>query len=120
MVKRNYRFEKLVRDKILAHLKQDGQVAHRVRRLNNEEFVKSLIEKLREELEELETAKDKTDMVSELADLQELVDELIKALNINSKKLEEKQGEKRKKNGGFKKRQYIGFVEVPEESKWID
>ncbi|MCD8484080.1 nucleoside triphosphate pyrophosphohydrolase [Candidatus Woesebacteria bacterium] len=67
-------------------------------------FKKNLKNKLLEEAQEVASATSRTDLLEELADLQEVVNALCDLNNIDSSDLAQKQKSKREKAGGFKKK----------------
>lgn len=74
---RKFRFNKLVRDKIVDGMRSvGGKPNHRV--LNNEEFKIELIRKIQEEAKEFELQPN-DDIVELLADVQEVLDTLSKS-----------------------------------------
>ena len=83
--------------------------------LSGKQLTKALLTKLKEEANELKTS----DLsVGEIADLQELVDALAAHLGVDKKGLRQRQTEKRKNNGAFKKGHFIDTVKLPADNKW--
>ena len=58
-------------------------------------------------------------MVSELADLVELIESLKRASGITDDHIEQARHKKLDKAGGFEKRQFVEWMEEPEGSSWI-
>ena len=75
----------------------------------------ALVEKLIEEAKELKSAKMS---VEEIADLQEIIDQICKNLKISSQELAHVQKAKRDKNGGFENGDFIETVTLPADNKW--
>ncbi len=98
--------KKLVRDKIPEIIKAEGRKPV-TRILNNEEYLKELIEKLKEETEELEA--DQT--IEELADIQEVLFAILEVFNSNKAELEKVRIEKAQKRGSFKDKIFLEEVE---------
>src|SRR3990167_10363978 len=98
--------KKLIRDKIPEIIKADGRKPV-TRILDDKEYLSELIEKLKEETEELET--DLT--VEELADIQEVLFAILDVFKSNREELEKVRQKKAKERGTFKKRIYLGKVE---------
>lgn len=113
---RTFVLNKLVRDKIVAANEAAGAtVEHKV--LSGYELNKALVDKLVEEAKELQA-----DEVSanELADVQEIINQLCENLGISKDELATTQKAKRDKNGGFKNGDYIGTLSLPETSEWVE
>jgi predicted house-cleaning noncanonical NTP pyrophosphatase (MazG superfamily) len=115
---RKFKFAKLVRDKIVDSIETTGGKVKK-RTLSSEEFVKELKAKILEEAREIPTDTDE-ELISELADLQEIIDNLREALNITIEDLKLVQEKKNEKAGSFKKKIYIEHVEVRADYPWID
>jgi predicted house-cleaning noncanonical NTP pyrophosphatase (MazG superfamily) len=116
---RYFKFEKLVRDKILPQMQQNQHVVRGVKKLNDSEFINELIKKILEEAHEMANVSSKEDLKNELADVYETLDYLKTALSISNEELELKKKQKSDKNGGFNDRIYIVDVGVDEDNQWI-
>lgn len=118
---RNFLMNKLVRDKIAANMESQGKKVE-TRILNDEEFVKELKVKLGEELAELNEVNfgDRDNFKNELADIQLLIDYLLKTNNISKEELEEFQKKKNEKVGAFDKRIFAGKVSLQDDDEWVD
>jgi predicted house-cleaning noncanonical NTP pyrophosphatase (MazG superfamily) len=104
-----FRYAKLVRDNIPAIIVKDGaKVQKKV--LSQKSYELELKKKLLEESSELLEAKDRTEMLSELADLEEILDNLRAALHIGKAELKSVQAKKRLKNGSFRRRFYVDHI----------
>lgn len=140
---RTFRYNKLVRDKILDGMQAEGsKIVWRT--LTDAEFEEKLAKKLEEELDELDenVGKDKERDVRELADVAEVyelaydlldqdehydllesaMEELEKGIDmweIDPDELLKAKAEKLKKYGGFKKRIFIEQVSVEEDNPWM-
>jgi len=96
---------KLIRDKIPQVIEAAGD-EYEVRIMGKREYEKELKKKLVEEAKELnETPKEK--LLNEMADVLELLKSISEFYKINFKLVEEKQVQKRKERGGFKKRLFL-------------
>lgn len=71
--------------------------------MQDDEYLKALLEKLLEEAVEAQNAQPK-DLVVELADLQEVIDSLLILHNITFEELRSVQQDRRLTRGGFAKR----------------
>jgi len=111
----------LVRDKIVSTMEDQGKKVE-TRILNDEEFVKELKVKLGEELAELNEVEfgDREHFINELADVQLLIDTLLKVNGISKEELDKFQAEKFKKVGGFDKRIFAGKVGLQDNDEWAD
>ncbi len=93
---------KLVRDRIPQIIRQAGNQCEVVT-MSEAEFNKGLREKLLEEAGEAAAASPEN-LVSELADLQEVIDALLTVYGIERKAVLIEQRRKRRERGGFEKR----------------
>ena len=98
-------YKKLVRDKIPDIIRGSGKEPI-TRILNEEEYLKELIKKLREEVAEFE----EDYSIEELADIKEVTIAIREALGIHAGKLEDIRRAKATKNGRFKNRIYLEDV----------
>lgn len=103
-------YSKLVRDKVPSLIEDGGKTAH-YRILNGEEYKTGLKRKLVEEVGEFIKAENKEEMEEELVDVSEVVDAIIKANEIDTKELMEKQIEKGNEKGGFERGLYLYKVD---------
>lgn len=104
MSQKNY--HKLVRDKIPAIIKANGgQLRSRV--LSEAEYLPALIEKLGEEYEEFKQDQN----IEELADLQEVLLALCRALDITPADVERARVQKAERRGAFSKQIYLETVQ---------
>lgn len=111
---RTFKLNKLVRDKIVQnHINSGGKVQYR--NLSPQEKRRALTDKIIEEAGELTSSKE---IAEELADLQEVLDQLAKDAGITKTKISAAQKKKRSNNGGFKNGDYIEHETWPEDHKW--
>ena len=92
------KYDKLVRDKIPEIINNSGRICA-TRILSSSERLTYLFKKIREEIDEL----DKNNSVEELADIQEVLDQMAIELNIKKQDIKTTQEKKRKSRGGFEK-----------------
>jgi predicted house-cleaning noncanonical NTP pyrophosphatase (MazG superfamily) len=112
MKTRTFKLNKLVRDKIVDdHIKNGAKVNHH--KLSKEDKIKSLANKIIEEISE------GTDL-SELADVQEAIDQIIKDQGLTKEQVAETQKAKRAKNGGFENGDFIDTETWPADHKWAN
>lgn len=111
---RTFKLNKLVRDKIVAdHLANNAQVKHY--QLSKPQKRHALLNKL---IEEAKECQDSDEMLSELADMQEVLDQLAKDAGITKSQIGVEQVDKRAKNGGFKDGYFIDTETWPADHKW--
>ena len=107
---------KLWRDKANEILeKHHGSIVH-WRRLDDKEFNEQLKLKLLEESDEVKLAKNKDELISELADVFEVIDSLCKLNNISKEEIIAAQKAKVEKRGSFEGRKYVTIAEHLENS----
>lgn len=85
--------------------------AYEIRKLGKKEFEKELLKKVEEEASGLLTAKNKKELIEELADVLDTAEEIRKHWKIKPSCLREKQKDNAHKKGGFKKRIYLAWSE---------
>lgn len=112
-----FQFKKLVRDKII-----DQQIASgakpNYRTLTQADLRRELVKKIQEEAGEITSAKIE-DVASEIADVQQAIDDLRASYSLSKEDIAKKQRYKNTKNGSFTKGIYIEYVEVQDDDKWI-
>lgn len=107
---------KLVRDKVVDHLKRKG-IPHKASPVRKKERVPSfLFRKLYEEVKELQDAKG-DDRVSEFADVYEVLEELAREFKIKTQKIRRAQKKKRRDKGGFARKILLYWTDVTKEEK---
>ena len=113
-----FKFSKLVRDKIVKQQIASG-AEPTYRLLDPEDHKRELINKLAEETRELEGASPE-EVISEIADIQQVIDDLRELHGLTSADVAAAQNLKNKKSGSFKKGIYIESVVIDENSQWVD
>lgn len=99
-------YRKLVRDKIPQIIAADGKKAD-TRLLNDKEYLKELIKKLKEEVSEFE----KKPSIEELADIKEVTIAIREALGIHAGIIEDMRRKKADERGRFKNKIFLESVE---------
>ncbi len=102
-------YRKLIRDRISEIIEKEG-LKSKTRVLSKEEYERELRKKLVEEAKELIKAKE-IELLNEIADVQEIIDTLLKLKGFSKTKLAKFQTKKRQKRGGFKRRLFLESVE---------
>lgn len=110
-------FNKLVRNRIVEHQEREG-IKTTSRVLSRDEHRAALVSKLTEEAQEVLDATPE-EVVNELADLQQVVDDLRKLYNVTSEQVAEAQKSKVSKNGDFSEGRFISQVEILEGDPWV-
>lgn len=109
----------LVRNKMVEKMEAEGiRVNHK--KLNQEEYVTALRNKIVEEAKEVAEEFDRTKLVYELADLLEVFQTFIREEEITESEIFRAQKEKRNKSGGFANRIFTNFVEIDSENPVIE
>ena len=112
-----FQLNKLVRDKLLDMYYELGQKPT-FKTLKTDEHRQMLVEKIIEEASELKRASG-VDLVSEIADVEQALDDLKKLCKINPADLEETIKDKLAKRGGFQKAIYIETLELKDDDPWV-
>ena len=99
-------FNKLVRDNIPDIIEKNNEVAV-TRILEDKEYLLELYKKLHEECIEVEMAKNKEELIMELADVYEVLLAVMLYNDINLEEVEACALIKRNKRGSFSKRIYL-------------
>ena len=111
-----FKFSKLVRDKIV-----DQQIASgakpNYRKLKPEDHKHELINKLIEEAHEVEQSSSE-EVVDEIADVQQIIDDLRALYNLSANDVAAAQKRKNEKNGEFTQGLYIESLEIDESDQW--
>lgn len=97
-------YPKLVRDRIPEIIKTEGARDVPVKILNDSDFEWWLRKKAIEEATELAEADSDSHLLEEIADVREILEELIRLKGFTTEQIQTVQTEKRQKRGGFDKR----------------
>ena len=84
--------------------------------LSKSEYLSELKRKILEEAQEVHDAESKEDLITELADVIEVIHAIADANAISLADIENAQSEKREINGGFLPENYINYIEVAEDN----
>jgi len=113
-----FKYAKLVRDNIAdwhTHVGHTPKVTH----LEGKQLIRALCKKLHEEADEVDGALDRKEMIEEIADVQQILDDLCAVENIKKSEIESVRAKKAEQKGGFQKGVYIDTVYMPNEAdKW--
>jgi len=103
-------YKKLIRDNIPGIIAKEGKTAEIIS-LDSETYLRALKEKLVEEAREVVQATTKEEILSELADIQEVMDALKEEYFIEQHEVNMTQAVKAIRNGKFTKRLFLVSVE---------
>lgn len=94
------KYDKLIRDNIPEIIKSNNKICDIVNENDKNVLLKYYVKKLNEELKEVNGAKNKTELIEELADLSQVLDDLLEQFNIKTdfQKVKEK---KKNDRGSF-------------------
>jgi len=99
-------YNKLVRDRIPEVIRENGSNCE-IRKLKAKEFDEELLKKVGEEAGGLLAAKNRKEIISELADIIDVIEEIKKRKKITTQEIKKAQKEALKRKGGFKKRLFL-------------
>jgi predicted house-cleaning noncanonical NTP pyrophosphatase (MazG superfamily) len=112
---RTFRLHKLVRDNIVAfNVDRGAKVEYET--LEGDALQQALVAKIIEEANELQNAKIS---VEELADVQEIIDQIAENAGISQEDIAEAQEQKNAKNGAFKQGHFIETLTLPDDNEWV-
>jgi predicted house-cleaning noncanonical NTP pyrophosphatase (MazG superfamily) len=104
-------YSKLVRDNIPDIIENNGEKPI-TRTLGENEYKKELLKKLVEESNEaLDAISDRSELIKELGDVQEVISAVINAFDLLSDDVNKLQIKRKEKRGGFEKRTFLDSVE---------
>lgn len=112
-------FNKLVRDKIPRKIQQGGESV-RVARLDGDQLLRVLREKLVEEAYEALASSDHDEIIDELADVEEVIEGILKHLKVKRKELHDRKKAKYDKAGGFDEGYVLLDTRNPSPTKSMD
>lgn len=112
-------FNKLIRDKLKdLYVELNQQATYK--KLTSEEFTEALKQKLIEEVKELSASSSREDMVSELADMQQVIKDLMVHEQVSVDEVEAVRSEKFDKKGGFTGARYVTTLRLQDGDEWVD
>jgi predicted house-cleaning noncanonical NTP pyrophosphatase (MazG superfamily) len=112
-----FQLNKLVRDKFIAVYSALGEKPI-YRYLGPEEHTRQLIRKVAEEASELSIAPPQK-LAEEIADIEQVLDDLKTVLNIQKSDILSIKQTKKKDKGGFRKGLYIETLQLNDEDPWV-
>lgn len=114
-----FQYNKLVRNNIPGfHVEAGHEIVSR--RLRIVELAQALAEKLREEAAEVAEARTTDDLIEELADVQQVIDDLCTVSGISRQQVYDVMLDKAERKGNFLAGQYVETVTMPDEDdEWV-
>ncbi len=113
-----FKFEKLVRDKVVENQIATG-AKPQFHKLSNKRHKQELVKKIIEEAQEItEASQDK--VASEIADVQQAIDDLKEKYGLTDEDIAKAQKAKNKKSGAFKEGIYVDYIELDSSDKWVE
>ncbi len=103
-------YNKLIRDKIPQVIEKSGG-AYEVRELSDKNFKKELLRKVGEEASALPNLKSKKEIMTELADVVDVIEEIKKVFNIRENEIKIVRKKAFNKKGGFNKKLFLYWSE---------
>lgn len=115
-----FTYAKLVRDAIPSFHEEAGHTLVS-RTLTGKELSDALIDKLHEETDEISNALDTDELLEEIADVQQIINDLCKVHDITEADLTRVIAKKAERKGGFLQGAYIETVTMPNENdEWVE
>ncbi|QED23745.1 NUDIX domain-containing protein [Candidatus Deianiraea vastatrix] len=111
-----YSFNKLVRSKLFEKEVNGEKRIASYKILGQEEYKKELLNKFHEEAMEVIEAKDRGELIAEIADCYEVIDEILKANNIAKDDVILAQTKKREQKGSFDKRIFVNYMQYDDKN----
>ena len=115
---RRFKADKLIRNKMPEIMREWG-INIFERKMEQDEYIARLKDKLIEEAKEVISAKEKHEICEELADLIEVIHSLIAVNHLSLEQVEEARLNKKAKKGGFDGKIYTPFAELSSDHEFI-
>lgn len=115
---KRFEFNKLIRSKLPSRMIQEGVVI-KSKKLDDQEYLFYLKQKLLEEASEVVDTETPSDLTRELADVLEVIFAIAAANNISLETIENERLKKLEINGKFAKEHYVHYIEVSEDNKKV-
>ena len=112
-------FNKLVRTKLHDEYARMGEVAE-YRELSKKEFSEALVNKVVEEIKELPVEGTKEEVISELSDVKQALDDLMRVYDIAIDEVATAQEKKFQKKGGFSADNFVVSLELKDDDEWVE
>lgn len=109
-----FRFNKLIRDKLeQEYIRLDHKATYK--KLSDKELLEALKQKIIEEANEIPVDGPRDEIIGELADVQQVLDDIAVRFAINKEEIADSKQKKFERKGGFSKGLYVEKVEIPED-----
>jgi len=113
-----FELNKLVRDKLVDDYEKSNQLAE-YKKLTPIEHKSELIRKIIEEASEIKIDSSQDEIISEIADIRQVIDDLSELCGISSEQIELKKQTKFDKKGGFKAGVYVTAIALKDDDEWV-
>ena len=113
-----FKLNKLVRDKLVDDYVKCNQQAE-YEKLTLIEQKSELIRKIAEEVSEINIGDTNDQILSEIADIQQAIDDFNKLCGISSEQVESKKQSKFDKKGGFSGGNYVTTIKLTDDDEWV-
>jgi predicted house-cleaning noncanonical NTP pyrophosphatase (MazG superfamily) len=108
-------YNKLIRDKIPQIIEQSGST-YAIATYSDADYLEALKQKLVEEAQEASLASSQDELVTELADLFEVIDALLETTGIERETVIQKQRLRREERGSFRDKIELLWIEKEDEN----
>lgn len=113
-----FKLNKLIRDKLPTDYEKAGQKAV-YRKLTLPEHKAELIRKIIEEASEININDDNEEITGEIADIQQVLDDLVFVFGIDQKQIDIIKQIKNEKKGGFRDGAFVDTLELTDTDEWV-
>lgn len=115
---RRFGFKKLVRDGVFEGMMEEGgEPEYKV--LEGQEKKEALLEKLKEEVEEIDLTSNDAELAEQFGDVSEVFQSLSRIAGITQHEVGVAKAEKSRKDGSFAGGYFVEAVGVPDDSPWL-
>lgn len=113
-----FHYKKLVRDNIPGWHQANGHTVKK-RQLTDTELIKALIEKLHEEVNEIDNALSHEEIIEEIGDVEQVLRDICTVQNIDFQAVTQAMQKKTDRKGSYAGGEYIETITIPnEDDKW--
>jgi len=114
-----FRLNKLVRDGLKNIYDNTDQKAV-YRKLTLNEHKQQLVNKINEEVLEIDIDDPVHAITGEIADIRQVLDDLMSLYNIGEKQVKDTQNKIHDKKGGFTEATFVEVLELKDDDKWVE
>lgn len=108
---KRYQFNKLIRNKLQDRMKKEGVIVNSTQ-LTIDQYIHQLKNKIIEEAQEVAEAKTLENLITELADVMEVIHAITEVCKVNMVEIELARLKKRDINGYFTVDDYVNYIDV--------